>query len=379
MKRPRLFPAPPLVCVLAAVLVWLTGAHARNTPRSANPRKISAVLDQLEQEILINPPAEIHDAKGMEAALDSDDLTGSFCGGGQSASQYADEWVAESPEAMFAWLVNRGGSSFRRSLSPACDLFRTWAEKDMAAALAAVSRIPDRNLRRQALLSSVEILCKSDPGRARDLMIQNLGLFSPGGPSLIFRPYETGKAIWDMLWSLPPGAERTHLLANLLTDMALVTTDPPGQAEAAWQQCPADLRRELVAAGFTTYGGRETPIDGLEELMRERAEKSGDRAAAEQFINAHGPAWAKRDLPAALAWTRAHLKGKSRVERSAELFEYLAAQDFKSVLRLWQTLPDSSLKVRAAYAISKGTPSHRRDEVDGILKSSSERDRPKER
>lgn len=379
MKRTRLFPAPPLACALAAVLVWLTGAHARNTPRSANSRKISAVLDQLEQEILINPPAEIHDAKGMEAALDSDDRTSSFPGGGQSALQYSIEWAVQAPEAMFAWIVQRGGSSFNRPLVPAYILFREWAETDMPAALAAVPKIPNPVLRGQALLSSVEILCKSDPGRARELMMQNMALFPPAENRPTFSSYDTAKTTWDMLLSLPPSRERTHLLANLLTDMAGGTTDPSGQAEAVWRQCPVDLRRELVAAGFTTYKFSETPIDGLEELMRERAETSGDPASAEQFINAHGPAWAKRDLPAALAWTQNHLKGKSRVERSAELFEYVATQDFKTALRIWQTLPDSFLKVRAASAISTGTPSDRRGEVDGILKSLSEHDRLKDR
>ena len=92
-------------------------------------------------------------------------------------------------------------------------------------------------------------------------------------------------------------------------------------------------------------------------------------------MEVHGPAWAKRNLAGALDWAQAHLKGKSRIEHSARLFEPAASWDFDTALRIWQTLPDSFFKVRAAGAISKGAPPDRKAEAEALIHSLSERDR----
>ena len=143
----------------------------------------------------------------MDAAFDADRAQTGVCGGG-GAIMYAIEWAGEAPEAMFAWLLQQSGSSYERCLSPAHILFDTWAERDMTAALAAVATISERSLRQQALLSSLEILCKSDPGRARNLLLENLQFFPADGPSPFFYCYGVGVATCDMLLSLPAGAER---------------------------------------------------------------------------------------------------------------------------------------------------------------------------
>jgi len=75
----------------------------------------------------------------------------------------------------------------------------------MAAALAAIPNIPDRRLRQQALVSSLDILCRSDRDRARVLMMQYLDLFPPGGQTPLFNQYESGETTCDLLRSLPPG------------------------------------------------------------------------------------------------------------------------------------------------------------------------------
>jgi hypothetical protein len=87
------------------------------------------------------------------------------------------DWAKESPEAMFAWLVSQNDKrSFYSYI-----LFESWAGKDMTAALAVVFKIPNLKLRRQALMTSLEILCQSDPACARELWTQNLSLFPPDG------------------------------------------------------------------------------------------------------------------------------------------------------------------------------------------------------
>jgi hypothetical protein len=378
MKRTCIILAPPLVFVLTAVLAWLTGLPGENPPEPGNaiarsPRQraaagvdaggVSAVLLQLESKILSHAPAsltdEIHHAKGMEDALFSDESSGSFPGGGMGAITYSMAWAKESPEAMFAWLVSQNDKrSFYSYI-----LFRSWAEKDMTAALAAVFKIPNLKLRRQALMSSLEILCQSDPARARELMTQNLGLFPPNGDWLVFNGYEKGKATSELLLSLPPGEERTHLLAGLLDRM-----DPP-DAQALWEQASEAERREWVDAGFAPFMTRASSFEGLDDLMRERAESSGDPAAVEKFISSHGESWAKRDLAAALDWAQTHLKGKRRGECREKFFQVGIVQDFDATLRIWQNLPEGYLKVSAAEAIQRAVPDSRKAEAEAVLKS----------
>jgi hypothetical protein len=382
MKRTFMFLAPPLAFALAAILAWLTGAPADDvlvsgnsvslSPRqrevvAADSRDLSATLVLLERMILHHPvpPVEIHDAEGMEAVLDRDDRSSGTCGGGMASITYSMEWAEEAPEAMFAWLIDKGGSSSDRKLFPAYILFGSWAGKDMKAALSAVSKIQNRNLRQQALISSLEILCKSDPSRARELMLQNLSVFAPDGRSPIFNWHETGKITCEMLLSLPPGKERTQLLAKLLTDMAGSNEELAGQATELWQRAPADLRLELAAAGYTNGKDNASSFAGLADLMRENAETSGVPTSAEKFIDVHGPDWAKRDLAGALDWTRTYLKGRIRAERGAGLFEFAAGQDFDAALGIWQTLPEGFMKVRAAEALSKGAPAECK--ADAIL------------
>lgn len=386
MNRTRMILTPPLAFALAAILAWLTGRpvedasasenHVVRSPRQREAAMVDAgdpsvVLAELENRILDHPdpPGEIHDAEGMDAALDLDDRTSMFPGGGMSTISYAIDWAEEAPEELFAWLVHQSGSSFHRGLHPCDILFRAWAEKDMEAALAAVLTIPNRDLRQQALISSLEVLCKSDPDRARGLMMQNLGIFPPDGKIPIFSLFETGDVMCDMLISLPPSGERTHLLANVLRTMAGRNHELALQAQAVWQQSPEDLRRELVAAGFKAEEDLSLSFAGLEELLRERAETAGDPACAERFMESQGPTWARRDLAGALDWAQAHLKGKNRVERSAELFKAAAGQDLDTALRIWQTLPDSFLKTSAAEAISRGAPDDRKTEAAAILQS----------
>ena len=320
MKRRYHLLIVPLVFLLSASLAWLTGT---------SKEKHSAALAELERKVLLapDPPAEIYNAKGMDAALLSDEQTSCFPEGGMSAVQYSSRWATKAPEEMFAWLLREnGGDPFSAYI-----LFNSWAKTDMTAALAAVFKIPNPDLRKQALLSSLEILCKSDPTRAREMMIQNLSLFTPDGQYLSFASYENGKTTCDMLLSLPASEERTHLLAKLLTDMANGLPNEMSKiAISVWQQFPKEFRQDLVAAGFSSSKDNTASFDGLEELMREQAEKTGNQLAVERFLEAHGPAWAGRDLAEALAWTQAHVKGKNRVELSVKLFEYVANQDFDS-------------------------------------------------
>jgi len=397
MNRTCIIVAPPLAFILAAVSAWLVGPPSHNETGagfsvSLHPRQhatdgfdsvsSSAVLQQLEHEVFFHPVPvmQTHDAQGMDAAIESDDRSPSFPGSGGNMVGYAMKWAAQAPEEMFAWLVRKNGSSFQRELFPTYLLFGEWAKNNMEAALAAVDRIPDRRIKAQALFTSLESLCQNDPERARRLMIQNLDLFTSGDPSPITKCYETGKPMCDLLLSLPAGGERTSLLAKLLRDMAGWNAETQTQAQAVWERSPEPLRQELVAAGFVNerYGVDKDKLpsfDGLADLLKQRAEASGDPAAVRTFLDTQGPAWAKTDLSAALEWTQDHLKGKNRVERGAELFGYAAAGDFDPTLDLWHSLPDGYLKIRAAGAIANHAPADRKADAQAVLDSLSEHDR----
>jgi hypothetical protein len=392
MKRAFILLSPLLAFVLGAVAAWLAGSPVSDasataetflrssrqreaeTARSRDPVQIAA---QFESE-MVNyraPPKAIHDADGMESVFKSDRMTQSFPGGGGGWISYSMEWAEDSPEDMFAWLIHQGGSDFKQRVNSAAILFNTWAVKDREAALAAIFKISDTDIRRQALASSLEILYQTHPDRARELMTQNLELFSSGLGGTPFKAYDTGKTTCDLLLSLPHGEVRTQLLADLLSSLATWSMDgTAAYAISIWNQAPESQRRELVAAGFDSSKENSASFDGLEDIMRDRAETSNDPRVAEMFMQNHGPALAKRDLAGTLDWAHAHLKGKARVEQCAELFESAASQDFDTTLATWQTLPEGILKARAAGAMSKGAPASRKTEAEAVIQSLSAQD-----
>ncbi len=360
MKRSFLIIAPPLVFALAAAMAWLTGPPAYSTGGEAiphGPRKraaatiesgdVSATLRQMESRILPHnpaPPAKDFDAQGMDDAVFSSE---EYFGSGMQAIEYSSDWAKEAPQDMFGWLVRQNG---KRSFY-AYMLFGDWAGSDMEAALDAVFRIPDSKIRAQALISSVEVLCKNDPGRARELLTENLSLFPPGGDPPIFQRYDSGKAHIHLISSLPIGEERTHLLARLMNSM-----DSSKDAVAYWKGISESERRDLVAAGFAPYTTHTESFDGLDDIMRVKAEATGDPDLVERFIECHGKAWAKHDLAAALDWAQVHLKGKKRVDQREEFFQVGIREDFDETLRIWQTLPEGDLKGKAARAIVRAAP-----------------------
>jgi hypothetical protein len=325
---------------------------------------MAAALRRLESKILPHnpaPPRKTHDAKGMDDSVFSLEHAVS-CGGGMHAIEYSLDWAKDAPEEMFAWLVGQNG---KRS-HYANMLFSQWAEADIEAALAAVFKIPDPQLRAQALLTSLEVLSKSNPDRAKEILLRNMSLFSPNEASLFFE-YDSGKTTWDLLLALPPGKERTHLQAELLERM-----NSDGLAQNLWKQASESQRREWLAAGFSPYMTTADTFEGLGEIMKEKAETSGNPADATKFIEGHGEAWAKRDLAAALDWAQAHLKGKSRVDLSGKLFQAGIAGDFDATLRIWKDLPEGYQKKDIAEAMLRAVPDARKAEARAVLQPVAE-------
>lgn len=371
MRRTAILLAPLAVFLLAAVAGWLAGADAVKSERTDSPRRTRLAiraerveaeqgLAGLEREFLVDAekPATVRDAAGMEEVLKAG---GDFpwTGGGE----YVRRWAEEDPAGMLDWLMHRGplpgGASFGRPFF-AHRLFSQWAKDDLKSALPAALALQNPDLRGQALISCLEVLARTDPERARDLLAKNIGLYAASGPTPIFYPWDGLKSNCDLLLSLPPGLGRTRLLNKLFE-----IESGKGETRPVWAAMPEALRQDMVAAGFSG----DSRFAGLGELLRERAETRGDRTAALNFLRNEGAEWAQRDLPAAFDWTQINLKGWARVERGAALFEDAAKVNFDNAVTHWRALPDGVLKDGEAKAIADGAPAERKPEAEALVKS----------
>ena len=334
---------------------WRRAADMEDSKSPATD--IPALLTDLERRIVHFPPpeVEVHDGKGMEERLISDENGPSFCGSGMASIEYSMGWARENPAGMFEWFNEHWTVSGYKRQSLAATLFSEWAKQDMAAALAAIPRMTHAESRAQALVSTLEILCRKDPAKAREMLLQNLDtLEALKGVQFGF---EAGNARTELILSLPPGRLRSLLLAENINNLAADYTD--GNAALAvelWKRCPADERRDLVAAGLRLSGFDEIHLDGLEDLIRQHAEASTDPRQASLFLNRYGESWAKRDPDGALAWALAHLKGKERTDRSLDLIKHAASLNFDAAMLALRNLPEGSLRDQAVKMLVDQAP-----------------------
>jgi hypothetical protein len=157
-----------------------------------------------------------------------------------------------------------------------------------------------------------------------------------------------------------------------------------GKAREIWSAASEELRYELVAGGFAPSDGSSDPFapsgslpdgfDGLESLLREKAESGGNPDEIKEFLNHCGADWAKRDLPGAFTWVQTHLHGARQVDKAAGLFRHAAAADFDAARAFWETLPPSTLRVHALQELVNGAPPERRKDVETLIKSLPPRD-----
>jgi hypothetical protein len=390
--KPALFlSAPPIAFFAAAMLAGLVPpldpAANSDRPIPSGPRKragviensefaptnIKSALSEMERRVVrfSSSKIEVLDAEGMESRLLLD-LHKSPSGGGVEALNYSGRWARENPAEMFEWFIRQElvSSDLRKSL--AAGLFIEWAKQDMAAALAAVTRISHAESRAQALLSTLEVLCQEDPVKARELLLQNIN--SLGAlKSVEFEIFEPGKARTKLISDLPPGRLRSLLIAENISSLMRSGLGCGGDnssyyAKAAigtelWSQLSTEDRRELVDAGLRLSDFDEIQLDGLEDLIKQRAEASNDPRQASLFIDRYGISWAERDAAAALSWTMSHLKGKKRMEWSLMLIDYAGQKDFDAAMRVWRTLPEGTLREVVAKGLAEVAPADHETEI----------------
>lgn len=383
--KPALFLSTlPLAFFAAAMLAGLVPPHDPSTsadqPIPYSPRKrkgaiedskpaptfIESTLADMERRVVrFSPPnVEIHDAEGMESRL-LIDLREAAWGRGVEAENYARQWATQNPAEAFEWLIHQElvPSDLRKSL--AAGLFSEWAKQDMVAALAAIPRMTDEESRVQALVSTLEILCEKSPAMARELLLKNADSLEVLN-SVAFYEFEPGKARTDLILALPPGRLRTMLMAENIRCLMYQGIGCGGDnssyyAKAAigtglWNQLTHIERHELVDAGLHLSDFDEIQLDGLENLIKQRAETSSDPRQTSLFIEQYCISWAERDADAAVSWAMTHLKGMERTEWTCLALSYAAKKDFNAAMRIWRTLPEGTLREQSAKWLANEVP-----------------------
>lgn len=403
MKKGRVFiVAPPAAFLLAAVAGWITNppadhpapqaagrlASREHRPAHAGGAPQTQALQALERAARSpSPPTGHFDRAGMEAAIAAAMVRSAGPLGFKIAPDllYAHGWACAAPAEMFAWLSN---ARLENGPRYSAILFQTWAARDLPTAQAAALELTDPALRQEALMGVLGALALQDPPRARKLFAENFDAFLPDGqlPNLAifgFRMPEAGRLsaqaierimggqapetspnpfaaqALDLLAQMPASPKRTRFIAGLLEMFAAHQLSEP--AREVWEQAPASFREELVAAGFSGTPATADRFAGLEALARQHAEV-GSPQDAKEFLDIHGPRWAARDLPGALAWARAHLRGRTQYDQCGELLAAAAAHDFPAAAAVWRELPAGSyLKYVSARRISEAIPADRND------------------
>jgi hypothetical protein len=383
MKSALFFTTPLLAFITALMLAGLvppdTSAGHKEPPNRANSLKrkvmqdsksastdIPALLADMERKIVYFSPPEVvaHDGKDMEEALISDEQSQGTCAGGMEAISYAHDWARENPAGMFEWFNEHWTVSGHKRQYLAKTLFAEWATQDMAAALAAIPRMAHAESRAQALVSTLEVLCRKDPVKARELLLQNLDAL--GALKSVQLGYEADKSRADLILSLPPGRVRSLLLAEYIGNLVLFGYEGNGVlATELWNQRSAEERRDMVVAGLRRCEMDKVQLEGLEDITKQHAETSGDPEQALLFIKQYGAAWAKRDAGSALAWSLARLKGKERNECALDLLADAASQNFDAAMQAWKGFGEGTLREKAAEQLFSNAPSDR--ETDKAL------------
>jgi hypothetical protein len=285
---------------------------------------------------------------------------------------------------MFDWFQKQGTftlpvkSTVGRSVFTAT-LFEAWATKDTAAALRAALQCSDKRDRGDAVVSIIRALRRTDPARAAAVAAEH-GAVIDGQSLYLFSLGDTPKGTWTFLSSIPPGKNRTAMIAACARNVIVYQ---PGEMTRIWKEAPEDVRRDLVAAGVTDYlafrtarePGAPESLPGLTDMQRAWAEQSGDPKAARQFVAGGAREWARQDPAAAIAWAQEHLKGFERVNGTAQLFSAGAEKNFDVTLAIWNSLPDGVLRARAAGNLAAGAPPAHKPEMGALLNSLSPADR----
>jgi hypothetical protein len=224
--------------------------------------------------------------------------------------------------------------------------------------------------RAQAWVSTLEVLCRKDPAKARELLLQNLD--SLDALKRVQFGFSHGEAWTELLQALPQGRIRSMLVAENINGLA--NGYSPGDSELAaelWKKSSVEERRALVAAGLRVDQADKIQLDGLEDLTKQHAETTNDPSQVTYFLDRYGASWAERDPNGALAWAMARLRGQQQMRQCLQLMEHAAAKDFDAAMTAWQSLPEGSLRNQAAKILTEAAPADRDAEKEVLNQATS--------
>lgn len=346
----------------------MTPASFRDATIAALEHKVAANFDL---------SAEVYTGERLLELLLMNDRAGDIPGPPEYYN-YARRWATKDPQGMYEWLRRKSSSSF-----PSTDVWiglmkrmlPIWATQDAGAAVAAALGCPRGQDRADALAAILDVLWKTDPARAAEIAAEHVAVLASDRTGNLSASGKDFAEKWSFLCKLPVGKNRAAILTRYFDS---VTRNPGGDAERLWREAPVEIRFELVAGGFNPTeagfirslsgsGGKAPVFDGFSDLMRQRAETSGDQLTAARYITAFGKELAEHDPAAAVAWARTYLRGEGQVRHTAQLFTYAATHDFDAALRTWQTLPDGIIRARAAGRIASAAPGSWEAEINSLL------------
>jgi hypothetical protein len=365
-----------LFAVSAGAARLTTGPAAAGAPRhslipaaSPAPARAGAVspgqfLTQLERRVTGDsdrPP-------GSRSGRELEQLFATHASGADDAIlEYVQEWLREDREAASSWL--------RSHEDEAGSVIEVWAAADPDAALAAAARFKDPEDRPDAFMTAFRVAWQKDAARALALYQENRSLVDPekGYHVSYFSTPEKVEKEFAFLQSLPPGKERDHMFQTLWEYVWNGGGDTVGTF-AYWKSLPEPARQELLAKMTVRDLQFDLPrylsvLPGSVEVMRTRAETTGNPREARAFVHTFGDAWATRDFPAALLWAREHVQGYEGLNAICDLFRRALARDFKATVSEWQALPNGVLKRKALEVMSASPPDGREAEIKALQDS----------
>ncbi|HEX2747641.1 MAG TPA: hypothetical protein VHM91_06565 [Verrucomicrobiales bacterium] len=330
-------------------------------PAHTGPLSPDQFLTQLERRVTGDsdrPP-------GSRSGRELEQLFATHASGADDAIlEYVQEWLREDREAASSWL--------RSHEDEAGAVIEVWAAADPDAALAAAARFKDPEDRSSVFMTAFRVAWRKDAARALALYQQNCPLVDPekGYRPPYLSTLEKGEEEFAFLQSLPPGRERDRMLQNLWEHVWTEGGDT-AWTSAYWKSQPEPVRQKLLAKLVikSIVPGDRSDLPGAEETLRSRAESTGNQAEARGFVLAFGDAWAARDFPAALSWTREHVQGREGLEAACDLFRKALTRDFEATVTEWQALPNGVLKRKALAVMSASPPDGREAEIKALQDS----------
>ena len=326
----------------------------------------------------------------------------------QFRTRYVARWAQIATPAAVAWVERQSAGSRRDLLA---SVVESWAQRDSAAALTFVSKIPESDRRQTLLRAAFSGLAAVDPERAWSLLVEvesrserddvsfvvlmsmarqdggraaALALTRGGTGRIDFRSQEV-ISVWleadpvsagDWLRSLPPGTQRNQLISGLSADLA--KTHPEPALELARFLPAGTLREQALHSALNQWASRDSEAvlrwangkndAGLTRsarlaVIQHLAESDPARAVGlledtqglsvndrQSTLSNLARHWAERNPAQALAWAR-NLPAAQQLETIPGILAQQAGENPQAALDRARALSDPRVRRQALQQV----------------------------